>query len=168
MALIAEEIVQEWLNRKGYFTIRGIKLGNHEIDILAVKANGQKLDCRHVEVQVSHNPIAYITDSKPTKKSAAELAASVTKWIEKKFSLPDKASMRKKLAPGEWTRELVYNQVSHNEELDELQRQGITLHKFAEVVSSMRSPNNIVHKAVGADLLDLFLFATPDDEEARK
>lgn len=26
MALLAEEIVEEWLNRQGYFTIRGIKM----------------------------------------------------------------------------------------------------------------------------------------------
>jgi hypothetical protein len=37
MALLAEEIVEEWLNRHGYFTICGIKMGVHEIDLLAVK-----------------------------------------------------------------------------------------------------------------------------------
>lgn len=36
MALLAEEIVEEWLNRQGYFTIRGIKMGVQEIDLLAV------------------------------------------------------------------------------------------------------------------------------------
>jgi hypothetical protein len=36
MALLAEEIVEEWLNRNGYFTIRGIKLGVQEIDLLAL------------------------------------------------------------------------------------------------------------------------------------
>jgi Holliday junction resolvase-like predicted endonuclease len=37
MALLAEEIVEEWLNRQGYFTIRGIRLGVNEIDLVAVK-----------------------------------------------------------------------------------------------------------------------------------
>jgi len=37
VALLAEEVAEEWLNRQGYFTIRGIKLGVHEIDILAFK-----------------------------------------------------------------------------------------------------------------------------------
>jgi hypothetical protein len=36
MALLAEELVEEWLNRTGYFTIRGLKLGVHEVDLLAV------------------------------------------------------------------------------------------------------------------------------------
>ena len=37
MPLLAEEVVQEWLNRQGFFTIRGIKAGNSEIDLLAVR-----------------------------------------------------------------------------------------------------------------------------------
>ena len=36
MALLAEEIVEEWLNRQGFFTIRGIKQGTQEIDLLSV------------------------------------------------------------------------------------------------------------------------------------
>ncbi len=36
MALLAEEVVEEWLNRNGYFTIRGIKVGVDEIDTLAI------------------------------------------------------------------------------------------------------------------------------------
>jgi hypothetical protein len=42
MSLLAEVVVEEWLNRRGYFTIRGVKLGNDEIDILAIRpfANG--------------------------------------------------------------------------------------------------------------------------------
>jgi hypothetical protein len=166
MALIAEEIVQEWLNRQGYFTIRGIKLGMHEIDILAVKIVPE-LQCRQIEVQVSHNPIAYITDSKPSPKDAAALTASVRKWIQKKFELPEKASLRANLAPAHWTRELVYNRVKHSDELGELQRQGIVLHKFGDVVADMSSKNNIVRKAVSADLLDLFMFATPDEEDRK-
>lgn len=47
MALIAEEVVEEWLNQQGYFTIRGIKIGVHEMDILAVKFEGSKSDLRH-------------------------------------------------------------------------------------------------------------------------
>ncbi len=52
MALLAEEIVEEWLNRQGYFTIRGIRLGVNEIDLVAVKfRSGESPVCCHVEVQ---------------------------------------------------------------------------------------------------------------------
>jgi hypothetical protein len=62
MALLAEEIVEEWLNRQGYFTIRGIKIGVHEIDLLAIKISDDHVDCRHIEVTASIHPVSYITD----------------------------------------------------------------------------------------------------------
>jgi hypothetical protein len=34
--------VQEWLNRQGYFTIRGIKVDVHEIDLLATIRPSQR------------------------------------------------------------------------------------------------------------------------------
>ncbi len=34
MALLAEPLVDEWLNRKGFFTLRGIKHRVREIDLL--------------------------------------------------------------------------------------------------------------------------------------
>lgn len=58
MALLAEELVEEWLNRKGYFTIRGVKLGVHEIDLLAIRPSDAGLECRHLEVQASVRPLA--------------------------------------------------------------------------------------------------------------
>jgi hypothetical protein len=62
MSLLAEVVVEEWLNRQGYFTIRGVKLGNDEIDILAIRplANGT-IERRHIEVSVSTNPISYFS-----------------------------------------------------------------------------------------------------------
>jgi len=49
MALLAEEIVEEWLNHQGNFTIRGIKLGVNEIDLLAVKPNKDgTTECRQI------------------------------------------------------------------------------------------------------------------------
>ena len=50
MTLLAEEIVEVWLNRDGYFTIRVIKLGIHEIDLLALSICGSEIEARHIEV----------------------------------------------------------------------------------------------------------------------
>ena len=36
MAQIDEQLIEEWLNRQRYFTIRGAKVGNAELDLLAV------------------------------------------------------------------------------------------------------------------------------------
>ena len=73
MSLLAEEVVEEWLNRQVIFTIRGIRLGNDEIDILAINSKHGRLERRHIEVQVAINPTAYIS--------------KVTKAIQKKHGI---------------------------------------------------------------------------------
>ena len=77
MALLAEEIVEEWLNRQGYFTIRGIKIGVHEIDLLALRITKQGEECRHFEVQASVNPVSYFSPlPKSIQKSTGRSPAS--------------------------------------------------------------------------------------------
>ena len=62
MALLAEEIVEEWLNRQGYFTIRGVKIGVHEIDLLAIRpSHDGEMECRHIEAQASIRPVSHIS-----------------------------------------------------------------------------------------------------------
>ena len=51
MALVAETLVEEWLNRKGYFTIRGAKTGQGKIDLLA--ASFHEPEALHVEVSLA-------------------------------------------------------------------------------------------------------------------
>lgn len=48
MSLQAETLVEEWFNRNGYFTIRGIKDKIDEMDILAIKnLDNRSWDCVH-------------------------------------------------------------------------------------------------------------------------
>jgi hypothetical protein len=61
MALLAEQLVNEWLNRHGFFTLHGIKIGVDEIDLLGVRATKGRLEGWHVECQVSFRPVAYIS-----------------------------------------------------------------------------------------------------------
>ncbi len=70
MALFAEALVEEWLNRSGYFTIRGVKVGNSEIDLLAVSPN--ESDGLHVEVSVSIRPMGYIGGGSSAKARPLE------------------------------------------------------------------------------------------------
>ena len=49
-----KEIVNFWLNRKGYFTVSNIKSGNKDVGILALKFdNGELAKVMHVEVSCS-------------------------------------------------------------------------------------------------------------------
>jgi hypothetical protein len=171
MSLLGEEVVEEWLNRNGYFTIRGIKVGVDEIDILAIRpCPDGKYECRHIEVQVSINPISYITKvpaaiRKQTgigphnakRRDVAQLRQGIHEWIEAKFNLPRKVQLRNSLCPGSWSRELVVGSIKHEEELDLLRQAGVTIHRLKDVLSEMIEKRTAVKAAAGADLFDLML-----------
>ncbi len=57
MAFLAETLVDEWLNRQGYFTVRGLKDGVSEIDLLGVRRGPSGLEACHAEVQASFRPV---------------------------------------------------------------------------------------------------------------
>jgi hypothetical protein len=61
MSLLAESLVEEWLNRNNFFTIRGIKHGVRELDLLGIHRElTGSISGWHVEVQVRFRPIGYI------------------------------------------------------------------------------------------------------------
>jgi hypothetical protein len=172
MALLAEEIVEEWLNRQGYFTVRGIKMGVQEIDLLAVKLHKDgKVECRHLEVQASMRPVSYISrvpkkDQKTgraansAKRSDNELTEGVAEWVEKKFRRPDKNALMSALWNGDWSSELVVNVVKSEDELKLIAGYGITILRLNEIVSSLAKDRFLVGSASGADIVDLIHMGT--------
>jgi hypothetical protein len=179
MALLAEELVEEWLNRHGYFTIRGIKLGVHEIDLLAIRPDGKKLECRQLEVQASVRPISYITRvpievQRRTGKAPGsakvrhddELRQGVREWIKKKFDHPEKQRLRNQLAPGPWSRELVVHVVKHERELDLIREEGVTVWRLTDMVAELKKGGLRLEGAGGAHLLDLVAMAGSERADA--
>lgn len=78
MSILAESLVEEWLDSAGYFSIRGARFGVSEMDLLAVRSGSHGLEACHVEVQVSTNPIAYIsslTETQSRKLGKAKTSA---------------------------------------------------------------------------------------------
>jgi Holliday junction resolvase-like predicted endonuclease len=168
MALLAEELVEEWLNRQGYFTIRGVKLGVHEIDLLAIRPESTgKVECRHIEVQASVRPVSYITQVPKSRqrdgiaansakdRSDADLRLGVSEWISKKFDHPEKRRLRLSLYEGDWSRELVVHRVKHQREIELLRAAGLTVHSLTDVLSAMGAKDRVVESASGGYLLDL-------------
>ena len=74
MSLLAESLVEEWLNGAGYFTIRGARFGVSATDLLAVRPGSSGLEARHIDV----------------------LHDSVDAWVKKKFHSPGKTGARNK------------------------------------------------------------------------
>lgn len=167
MALLAEEIVEEWLNRQGYFTIRGIKMGVHEINLLAVKWLGnEKAECRHIEVQVSMRPVSYISRvpkkeqkagraANSAKRSDEELTQGVAEWVETKFHRPDKRALMATLWNGNWSSELVINVVKSEDEVKLIAGHGIKIFRLNEIISSLAKESFVIGSASGADFVDL-------------
>lgn len=159
--------MEEWLNRQGYFTIRGIKLGVHEVDLLAIKRqNDGSVQCRHIEVQASMNPVSFI--SKVPKKlqktgraansaarSDSELNEGVAEWIHTKFHMPKKKALMQSLWPGVWSSELVINVVKSQREVELIRSNGVSILHLKDIVGSLSTPGGLVPSAAGADFINL-------------
>jgi hypothetical protein len=168
MSLLAEEIVEEWLNRKGFFTIRGIKLGVQEIDLLAIGFINKEIICRHVEVQASTSPMSYLIPlPKAIQKASGrgphnaktrteeELRIGAEEWISQKFHHEKKEKLRNKLHTGPWSLELVIHHLKYEEELKYIEERGIIIHRLDDIIDEMVNNEMIVPRASGSDLLDL-------------
>tara|TARA_R110000823_G_scaffold191696_2_gene323220 strand:+ start:1015 stop:1554 length:540 start_codon:yes stop_codon:yes gene_type:complete len=168
MALLAEEIVEEWLNRQGYFTIRGIRLGVNEVDLVAVKfSEGQEVLCRHIEVQASMRPVSYIskvpkaarkTGRAPNSaaRSEEELVEGVAEWVEGKFFAAKKRALMQTLCNGDWSSELVINNVKSEKEVGLISERGITIHRLSDIVLELNDSSKFpIKSAAGSDFIDL-------------
>lgn len=173
MSLLAESLVEEWLNRAGYFTIRGARFGVSEMDLLAVRQGPNGLEARHIEAQVSTNPIAYIsplTDAQAKSVGKAKTSAwsrpretleiSVAAWISKKFTADGKVNARDKAWPGlKWSLEFVHGSVRHPEELDIIRSHGIKTHTFYSVLASLCNDPALTHKGgAGTDIVEMLAY----------
>jgi hypothetical protein len=173
MSLLAESLVEEWLNRAGYFTIRGARFGVSEMDLLAVRQGPSGLEARHIEAQVSTNPIAYIsplTEGQAKQFGEAKTSAwarppdvlqvAVSAWVEKKFHSAGKTVARNKAWPDlTWSLEFVHGEVRHPEELHEIRSHGIKTHTFYSVLASLCNDAALTHKGgAGTDIAEMLAY----------
>lgn len=169
MALIAESLVEEWLNRQGFFTVRGVKLGREEMDLLAVRPSSRKPLGWHVEVTVSFGPIGYISPA-PTerggrtdfvrKRTPAQVRTAARAWVDKKFRAQPKAELRERLWPGvSWSFHLVHGATRYPEELAEFSQEGVTCHPFHALLSDLTRPaKGGITTSAGGDLADIVAY----------
>lgn len=173
MSLLGEELAEEWLNRQGYFTIRGIKVGTGEIDLLAARASdGNATELWHYEVQASLRPVSYLCAApiklrkegksahNAKKRPQDEIQRGVDEWVNKKYRNPRKTEIRERLWPGKWSFGLIIGNVKYPEELRLIQEQGIHivfLHDIIRDITPKWSDTNATQRlaaAGGADLID--------------
>ena len=173
MALLAEELVEEWLRRQGFFTIRGAKLGVHEMDLLAVQMTATGIVCRHIEVQASINPQNYIShltkdiQTRDGKKASSRISRTeetllscVKAWVEKKFHSSKKRALLATLVPtsfslASWTQELVINKYKFQREIDLIGEQGVRICLLSEIISELQRSKMLLESAAGGDFVNL-------------
>ena len=160
MGLLAEELVQEWLNSQGFFTIRGARAGYRELDLLAVRQGPSGVELRHVEVQASPRPIGYITLKGAARRGPEELRAAVAAWVAGKFDDPKARALRERLWAGEWTRELVVHRVMDESELALIVQAGVVIHRLRDLVPAI-GRDALLRTTHGNDLVELLRFADP-------
>lgn len=168
MALLGESLVEEWLNREGFFTIRGVKHGVGEMDLLAVKpqSSGGVIGW-HVEVQLSFRPIGFIAKlpkapnqgrQSARKRSSEEIDLCARGWVNDKFRAEDKTRLRDQLWPGiTWGFHLVHAVVREKRELTVFANEGVILHPFHDILSSLSTRGSFSASA-GGDLAEIVTY----------
>jgi hypothetical protein len=183
MALLAEQLVDEWLNRNGFFTLRGIKSGVHEIDLLGVRMSKGHLEGWHVECQVSFRPVSYI--SRLSKERQQELGAKsatsaikrphhvvkadIDDWVEKKFRAPKKKEMRDLCWRDiDWQYKFVHGKVREKSELTFIEARGVEIISFDKVLKELceHKPGELFGGA-GTDIAEIIRYYAEYAENAR-
>ena len=169
MAFLAETLVDEWLNRQGYFTVRGLKDGVSEIDLLGVRPGPGGLEGCHVEVQASFRPVGYITPianedltgfakSRTSAKARPEaiLQRSVAAWVEKKFASKGKVSARNRAWPGlSWRHIFVHAVVREPLELSLIANHGIEVVPFHDILHQLKHVSASQRGGAGTDVSEI-------------
>ncbi len=160
MALLDEQLVEEWLNRKSFFTIRGLKTGVDEIDLLAVKHGATANECWHVEVQVSFRPVGYVGgDTNARKRTDEELRAGVEQWVHKKFTSPRKIAKRDTVLPdARWQYVFVHGVLRDEQELAHMQQLGVQLISYKQVLTELRDDEATQSSSAANSIVELLRY----------
>jgi hypothetical protein len=174
MALMAEQLVDEWLNRNGFFTLRGIKSGVHEIDLLGIRKKNGDLEGWHVECQVSFRPVSYIgrlskvyqqevgakSATSAKKRATHILKAGIDEWVEKKFMSVKKKELRDLCWKGiSWQYKFVHGKVHDKSELAFIEARGVELISFERVLRELcgHKPGELFGGA-GTDIAEMIRY----------
>lgn len=164
MALLDEQIVEEWLNRQHFFTMRGIKCGVDEIDLLALRLKDGKAECWHVEVQVSYRPIGYIGgDTNARKRTDDEIRAGIVQWVDKKFTSDKKVTRRNEfISNANWRFVLVHAELKDETELKYIKRAGVDLISYKSILEHLRDHKNKYSSSIASNIADMLQYLKRD------
>ena len=125
-AMLAEELLEEWLYWQRCLTMRGFKIGVAEMGLLPVRMAADRNVRRRVAVCACVNPISYLCGPpkamhkasgrgrfSAAKRTPTEIRATVRSWLHKQLGRPPEHAVQPRLCPGKWSRDLVVNAVQY-------------------------------------------------------
>ena len=84
-----------------------------------------------------------------------ELIDGVTEWVDKKFRSSKKKTLMQSLWSGEWSSELVLNNVKSQNEVELIIGHDIKVIWLKDIINSLAGEKFPVSSAAGADFIDL-------------
>ena len=170
MAHLSESLVEEYLNRKKFLTIRGAKQGIGELDILGIRNEGLNTEGVHVEVQTSFRPVSYLSNPNAKKRNDEEVREQMQKWIEKKFTSDSKKNLRESIFPNlDWKFIFVCARVKDEREKEEIISAGIEIIPFEEILHSLiqKVKKGEFTTSSGGDLVEVMRYLTECEQCSR-
>jgi hypothetical protein len=174
MAILAESLVEEWLNRERFFTVRGVKHGLGEIDLLAIRHElAATVIGWHVEVQASFRPVRYVAKltgemarasnrarTNAGARTPEQVETCARDWVQSKFKADDKAKVRERLWPNvQWSYHLVHAVVRERRELEVFQQEGVTCHPFGDLLEELSNRgDHHFSGSAGGDLAEIITY----------
>ena len=151
MALLDEEIVEYWLNNKGFFCMRGVKTGMGEIDFLAIRPNKKSFECWQVEATVSFRPIGYIGGNANAKRrNESDVEKGVDEYILKKFTSANKIDKRNSILPNaKWKYVLICAEARHEKEIKLFKQKGILIYRYKDILNELENSDSQVNSTAG-------------------
>lgn len=136
--LIAD-IVGEWLCLKGYFIIKGLKAGQNEIDVLAIKPrDGKIVEAAHYEVSISTTPIGYLGERSAKQQSDTEVRRSIARFVAKKYKNLNVVGIIERLVGKGYSRYFVTGNRKHEMEIIALKEHGINVIEITQILNEVR------------------------------
>ena len=164
--ILAEDIVQEWLISKKYFTVKNLKSSNNkEMDLLGVKfGENKKTNLIHIEVSVSYTPIGWFCNSRNYRngnRTEEVIELLVNEWVDRKFK-GENAEERNKFSPhanvNDWELFFVHGNLNdkNRRELEYMKVLGIKIKSIREIILDLQeSATTIKTGGIGKDISDL-------------
>jgi len=160
MSVLDEELVEQWLNQNGFFTMRGVKCGVDEIDLLAIKHTQESVICWHVEVQVSFRPVGYICGNRNARRrTLEELSKSVDQWVSKKFTCEKKTDRRNLiLSQFPWNFVFVCANVKDERELALMEDYGVKVIRYDKVLGELTDSKTHQTSSVANNIIEILKY----------